>query len=191
MKNISEKMKKNIEEAKQNEEKIKESIEQIKITIKNLSEWQKKLLKYIGISFVVLLLIGIFAPEPEEELSPIENTIFEEVEPEIITCDGEKVTTDCEFDGVVYSLYKYHPAVAEKSHYEKKIVGYETIITGYCTLCNDGTRSPSCSTGSGTCSRQGGVKQWNAPIYREQAIYEDVKVIDVEASQEWIEKVEK
>lgn len=38
-------------------------------------------------------------------------------------------------------------------------------IAGHCTLCNDGTYSKTCATGRGACSRHGGVKQYNAPIY--------------------------
>ncbi|GHT83434.1 hypothetical protein FACS1894125_7060 [Actinomycetota bacterium] len=35
-------------------------------------------------------------------------------------------------------------------------------VVDYCTLCNDGTYSPSCATGRGACSHHGGVAQWNA-----------------------------
>jgi len=50
---------------------------------------------------------------------------------------------------------EYKPAVPDRQ-----------VITGYCTLCNDGTRSPSCSTGRGTCSWHNGIEESNAPIYK-------------------------
>jgi len=38
-------------------------------------------------------------------------------------------------------------------------------IIGYCTLCNDGTYSPSCAVGRGACSWHGGVSAYNVPEY--------------------------
>ncbi len=40
------------------------------------------------------------------------------------------------------------------------------VITGYCTLCNDGTYSPSCAVGRGACSWHSGVASYNAAEYR-------------------------
>ncbi len=62
---------------------------------------------------------------------------------------------------------------------------------GYCTLCRDGTYSPTCATGRGACSHHGGVAQWSAPIYNQVEYYEEVKVIDVPASKERYEIIEK
>ena len=42
-------------------------------------------------------------------------------------------------------------------------------ITGYITLCNDGTTSGA--TGRGACSWHGGVSEWNHPIYEEYRKY--------------------
>jgi len=39
-------------------------------------------------------------------------------------------------------------------------------ITSYCTLCNDGTFSPSCAVGRGACSWHDGVTSYNVPQYR-------------------------
>jgi hypothetical protein len=39
-------------------------------------------------------------------------------------------------------------------------------IIGHCTLCNDGTYSPSCAVGRGACSWHDGVAVYNAPQYR-------------------------
>jgi hypothetical protein len=77
-------------------------------------------------------------------------------------CDGTSITTLCTVDGVSYKTYVYHAAVAEKTHTETTTT-YQEKVTGYCTLCNDGTYSPSCATGRGACSYHGGVQQWNAP----------------------------
>ena len=111
-------------------------------------------------------------------------------EEEIPTCDGTSITSDCEVDGIIYSIYKYYPAEEEKYHYET-ITTYERKITGYCTLCNDGTYSPTCATGRGACSHHGGVKEWNAPVYSEVPKKEQKKVIDSPASPERWEKVVK
>lgn len=105
-------------------------------------------------------------------------------------CDGLNIIENCELNGVQYETYIYYPAREEKYHYETKIT-YVNKIVGYCTLCNDGTRSPSCSTGQGTCSHHGGVSEWNAPIYQEVAKKTEIKVIDfpyVEARYETVEK---
>lgn len=39
-------------------------------------------------------------------------------------------------------------------------------VIGYCTLCADGTFSPSCAVGSGACSWHGGVSAYNVAQYR-------------------------
>lgn len=114
----------------------------------------------------------------------------EQTEEKIPTCDGTIITENCEVDGIVYSTYKFYPAEEEKYHYET-ITTYERKITGYCTLCNDGTYSPSCATGRGACSHHGGVKEWNAPVYSEVPKQEQKKVIDSPAVPERWEKVVK
>lgn len=103
-------------------------------------------------------------------------------------CDGTSIATGCAVDGVSYKIYQYHPAVAEKSHVEK-VTSYKKEITSYCTLCNDGTYSPSCATGSGACSHHGGVAEWNAPRYSNIPIYENKTIIDVPAQSAFYEKV--
>ena len=105
-------------------------------------------------------------------------------------CDGTVITSNCIFDGVEYEKYVYHAAIPEKSHVET-IITYTTEITGYCTLCNDGTRSPSCATGKGACSHHGGVAEWNAPIYTKIEHKEQKIIIDSEAIPEYYEKIEK
>lgn len=39
-------------------------------------------------------------------------------------------------------------------------------VIGYCTLCNDGTLSPSCAVGRGACSYHSGVQAYNVAEYR-------------------------
>ena len=111
-------------------------------------------------------------------------------EEKIPTCDGTTITNDCEVDGIIYSIYKYYPAEEEKYHFET-ITTNERQITGYCTLCNDGTYSPTCATGRGACSHHGGVKEWNAPVYSEVPKTEEKKIIDSPAMPERWEKVVK
>lgn len=103
-------------------------------------------------------------------------------------CDGTSITSDCSIDGVNYSTYIYHPAVPEKSHKET-ITTYEQKIVSYCTLCNDGTYSPSCATGRGACSWHGGVAQWNAPRYASVPITSTKTIIDSPAKEAYYEKV--
>ena len=111
-----------------------------------------------------------------------------EVERVTPTCDGTTVSTNCVLDDVKYTKYIYHPAVAEVSHVERTTVYNEKII-GYCTLCNDGTYSPSCATGRGACSHHGGVNQWNAPKYQKVPEYFENVVVDTPAQLEYFEKV--
>ena len=106
------------------------------------------------------------------------------------TCDGTIVTSNCAVDGVTYTSYTYIPAVPEKSHTET-ITTYKKEIANYCTLCNDGTYSPSCATGRGACSHHDGVAEWNAPRYRNVPEYTTKTVIDAPAKEAYYEKVAK
>ena len=105
-------------------------------------------------------------------------------------CDGTVVTTNCAIDGVSYTSYTYHPAVAEKSHTET-VTTYKEEIAGYCTLCNDGTYSPSCATGRGACSHHGGVDQWNAPRYKSVPEYSSKTIVDAPAKEAYYNKIVK
>lgn len=103
-------------------------------------------------------------------------------------CDGAKVKSNCRVDGAVYKTYVYHPAIAAKTHQET-VTTYKEEITGYCTLCRDGTYSPSCATGRGACSWHDGVAQWNAPIKRNVPVYSSKLVVDVPAKEAYYDKV--
>lgn len=111
-----------------------------------------------------------------------------EVEKTVPTCDGTEVTTGCSIDGIAYDTYIYHPAVPEKTHTET-VTTYQEKITGYCTLCNDGTYSPSCATGRGACSHHDGVAQWNAPQYSSAPEYTTKTIVDTPAQDAYYEKV--
>lgn len=103
-------------------------------------------------------------------------------------CDGTTVTTNCTVDGVSYATYVYHAAVPEKSH-QVTTTTYDKKTTGYCTLCNDGTYSPSCATGRGACSWHGGVAQWNAPVYSSVPVTSTNTVVDAPAQAAYYDKV--
>lgn len=102
------------------------------------------------------------------------------------TCDGTNITTACQVDGVMYNKYIYHPAQPAVTHKETKSAD-EQVISGYCTLCVDGTWSPSCATGRGACSHHGGVQQFNAPIYTTHTNTWQEDVIDTPAQDAYYE----
>ena len=104
------------------------------------------------------------------------------------TCDGTSIKSNCTIDNVNYKTYIYHPAVPEKSHTEQ-VTTYEQKVTGYCTLCQDGTYSPSCATGRGACSHHGGVAQWNAPRTSNVPVSSTKNVVDAPARAEYYEKI--
>jgi hypothetical protein len=107
---------------------------------------------------------------------------------EVPTCDGTSVTINCTVDGIKYATYVYHPGMPEKSH-DETVTTYKQEVSGYCTLCSDGTYSPSCATGRGACSHHDGVAQWNAPRYRNTPVYATKKVVDAPAQEAYYEKV--
>lgn len=103
------------------------------------------------------------------------------------TCDGTAVTSSCAIEGVNYKTYIHHPAVAEKTHSET-VTTYQEKVTGYCTLCSDGSYSPSCATGRGTCSHHGGVAEWNAPITSNVPVNSTKTIVDAPAQEAYYEK---
>lgn len=155
---------------------------------------------------IALFFIGVIGSQPpitseNEGVNSFDSTVqrsiesnesnVKEVEPEPEpepVCDGVHVTSGCVVGDIKYKTYVYYPAVPEKSH-EETVVNYRQEIAGYCTLCNDGTYSPSCATGKGACSHHGGVAQWNAPRYRQVPEYTTVKVIDAPAQDAYFEKI--
>jgi hypothetical protein len=124
---------------------------------------------------------------PNHEISP-STTTSTELKKEKPICDGTTVTTSCSIDGVDYATYIYHPAAPVKSHQET-VTTYEQEVSGYCTLCNDDTYSPTCATGRGACSHHGGVAVWNAPQYRNVPVYSTKTVVDAPAQEAYYEKL--
>lgn len=150
----------------------------------------------IGLISAGLLLFGIVGANDSNQSSKLDTiqtssaTSATENIPKKVTptCDGTTVIAACTVDAIHYKTYVYHPAVAEKTHTET-VTTYHEEVTGYCTLCIDGTYSPSCATGSGACSHHGGVAQWNAPITGNVPAYSTKTVIDAAAVAEYYEKV--
>jgi hypothetical protein len=103
-------------------------------------------------------------------------------------CDGEKITSNCSLNGVNYKTYIYHPYTQEKTHTEQ-VTTYQEKVTGYCTLCNDGTYSPSCAVGRGACSHHSGVAQYNAQVITSVPVHNSKIVTDVPAQDAFYEKV--
>ncbi len=103
-------------------------------------------------------------------------------------CDGTTVKANCKADSEVYKIYVYHSAVAAKTHQET-VTTYKEEVTGHCTLCADGTYSPSCATGRGACSHHGGVAEWNAPQKSSVPVYSNKLVIDEPAKEAYYDKV--
>jgi hypothetical protein len=160
--------------------------------------WNKSIISKVIVIFVGLFLIGSVGSAISESTESNSVSKSNEIEikadeskkgeNQIEICDGINVVSNCVFDGVEYETYKYYPAQEEQYHYETKTT-YEKKVVGHCTLCNDGTRSPSCSTGSGTCSHHGGVAEWNAPIYSNVEHNEQVKIVDSPFVEERYEKI--
>jgi hypothetical protein len=156
--------------------------------------------KIVGLISTGILLLGIIGsvnnnPQSSKLDSPkTENTSsasalkVQDAPKAKPVCDGTIVTTDCAIGGTNYSSYIYHAAVPEKSHTET-VTTYQKKVIGYCTLCNDGTYSPSCATGRGACSYHGGVQEWNAPEYGNVPVYSTRTVVDTPAQADYYEKI--
>lgn len=160
----------------------------------NSTQMKKRVV--IGVISAVVLLFGVAGSSNNNQspnlntVSPNNATSTTKIAPvkDKPNCDGTAVTSKCALDGVNYETYIYHPAVAEKTHVETT-TSYKKETTGYCTLCSDGTYSPSCATGRGACSHHGGVAQWNAPIYSNVPVYDTKTVVDAPAQDAYYEKV--
>lgn len=141
---------------------------------------KKKIFVGTVASGLILLSVATNANQPKDS-----NTNNQKPTP---TCDGTTVTSDCKLGKVQYKTYIYHEAVPKKTHTEQ-VTTYEKKVTGYCTLCQDGTYSPSCATGRGACSYHGGVAQWNAPEYSTVPVYTTKTIVDAPAKAAYYEKV--
>lgn len=94
---------------------------------------------------------------PSEKIGEIKDEITRKSSLSYKNCGGE-------FEGecIDKSSYRYYVQTKVKDGEPAKT---ERVITGYCTLCNDGQYSPSNAKGRGACSHHGGVANWNAPVY--------------------------
>ena len=61
--------------------------------------------------------------------------------------------------------YVYKTLISPAVAYQPGTPDKKEVI-GYCTLCNDGTFSPSCAVGRGACSYHAGVASYNVQEYR-------------------------
>ena len=155
-----------------------------------MSELVKKRVTWVGVLTgcffaSIIILTGVFAQNKSAEESVGEGNGENKI---ILTCDGDKITKNCELNGIEYLIYKYYPAV-EAVYRTETIKTYKKEIVGYCTLCRNGKYSPTCATGRGACSHHGGVAQWNAPVYRDVPHYEEQKVLVSPAIPERYEKI--
>lgn len=93
--------------------------------------------------------------------TPYEATLSSSIERSTPTC-GVVDEGFCQQSADVY-VYKslVTPAVA----YEPAVPDKKEVIS-YCTLCGDGTFSPSCAVGRGACSWHSGVASYNVARYR-------------------------
>lgn len=86
-----------------------------------------------------------------------------------IVDDISKATQSC--DAVESGFCEQSPNTYTDKAISKSAVAYQPGIpdtkkvVGYCTLCNDGTFSPSCAEGSGACSYHSGVNAYNVAQY--------------------------
>lgn len=134
----------------------------------------------------LLLLVSIF--ESSVYLSTNSNNVMEKItDLTLPTCDGTSVTKNCKYEGVKYKIYQYYPEVEEKSHFETTYT-YEDYEDS-CTLCVDGTWSPTCSTGRGACSWHGGVQEYDATRITTEKIEHKNKVIDEPYQKAYIHKI--
>jgi hypothetical protein len=149
------------------------------------------LIAFSAVAFLAVVFAAQSVPSPTDNVTNKVNGYSNVSQPEPkqkSICDGTSVTTNCTNAGINYATYIYHPAIPEKSH-DETVTTYEEEIIGYCTLCNDGTYSPSCATGRGACSHHDGVAQWNAPQYAKVAKTSTKAVIDSPAREAYYEKV--
>jgi hypothetical protein len=115
--------------------------------------WLKDGVHYIDNEEVSNRIIEINAPK--------EALLVEKVVSSTDTCDAVEYGFCQKAPGDFYYKIQETPAVA----YKPGIPDRKEVV-GYCTLCNDGTFSPSCAVGRGACSWHGGVSAYNVARYR-------------------------
>ena len=93
--------------------------------------------------------------------TPKENLMATKIRTSTSSCDSQKTGFCQKTPGEYVDKTLLTPAVA----YVPATPGTKVII-GYCTLCNDGSFSPSCAVGRGACSYHDGVNAYNVAEYR-------------------------
>lgn len=115
--------------------------------------WFKNGAHYMGNTQISVRLKQIDAPKEASLAAKIKDTT-----PSCTSLD-EGFCQESPGDYVIKSLIT--PAIAYTPGTPDK-----KITVGYCTVCNDGSYSPSCAVGRGACSWHGGVEAYNAPEYK-------------------------
>lgn len=115
--------------------------------------WAKDGVHYISNAQIAERIQSINTPKEATEHARIDT-----LTPACDTVDGgfcKQSTGAYAHKTLVTSAVAYVPAVPDKK-----------VIIGYCTLCGDGSFSPSCAVGRGACSWHGGVAAYNVERYR-------------------------
>ena len=93
--------------------------------------------------------------------APLEAKLAEEISSSTPSCDTQEQGYCERSPGDYFYKTLVTPAVEYKAGTPDT-----RVVTGYCTLCNDGTFSPSCAVGRGACSYHSGVASYNVAEYR-------------------------
>ena len=93
--------------------------------------------------------------------SPYETSISEKIKESTPMCDQLEEG----FCQISPGFYNYKLMITPAVAYVPAVPDRKEVI-GYCTLCNDGTFSPSCAVGRGACSWHDGVASYNVEKYR-------------------------
>lgn len=184
--------KKNIVKTEQNAASEKQNIVNSEQIVKPKQIIQKnetsKTAVQSSISVFLCLLLFVSAVGTSLYLSTNANSMMEKItDLTLPTCDGTSVTKNCKYEGVKYKIYQYYPEVEEKSHFETTYT-YENYEDS-CTLCVDGTWSPTCATGRGACSWHGGVQEYDATRITTEKIEHKSKVIDEPYQKAYVHKI--
>jgi len=115
--------------------------------------WFKGGIHYISDEQITSRIDEVNAPKQAEIIDKIKSStpLCESVEKGYC----QKSSEDYVYKTVITPAVAYKPGTPDREE-----------ITGYCTLCRDGTFSPSCAVGRGACSWHGGVASYGVPKYR-------------------------
>lgn len=100
------------------------------------------------------------ADRVEKINAPAEAKIIDDISKTTQSCD----TVESGFCEQSPNIYTYKDIITPAVTYQAGTPDTKKVV-GYCTLCNDGTFSPSCAVGRGACSYHSGVNAYNVPEY--------------------------